>query len=172
MLGPAPSRIPRNRPCPCGSGRKHKACCLPRLRHPLPARAPLVYTRIAEYAQRPANSSCYDAYLGLCANVVPLLALDPAIFEGGLLRRYLDARGHLLPDDERALAEAWRTTPLARFLHDGEAPRVIALPHRVFPMHRQALLDLLDGGYQPEQLAAFFSSQPPLGSHGSISTTR
>ncbi|MGH3930403.1 MAG: hypothetical protein ACRDTF_10555, partial [Pseudonocardiaceae bacterium] len=140
---------------------------------------------------------------------------DLAIFEGGLLGRYLDVRGHLLPDDERVLAEAWRTTPLAayevvevrrtvgvtlrrlpdgetvrlrdrsfstcvqhldlllaRILHDGEAPRMIAFPHRVFPMHRQALLDLLDGGYQPEQLAAFFSAQSPLGSHWSISTTR
>ncbi|MGH3939148.1 MAG: SEC-C domain-containing protein [Pseudonocardiaceae bacterium] len=204
LLTPAPSRTPRNRPCPCGSGRKHKACCLPRLRHPLPERAPLVYARLVEYAQRGANSRCYDAYLALCADVVPLLALDLAIFEGGLLGRYLSARGHLLPDDERVLAEEWRTTALvayevvevrrevgvtlrrlpdgktvrlrdrsfstcvqpldlllARLLHDGETPRIIALPHRVFPMHRQALLALLDSDYEPEQLAAFFSSQPP-----------
>ncbi|MGQ0774629.1 MAG: SEC-C domain-containing protein [Pseudonocardiales bacterium] len=203
LLTPAPSRTPRNRPCPCGSGRKHKACCLPQVRHPLPQRAPLVYTRIAEYAQRGANSTCYRAYLARCNGVVPLLALDLAIFEGGLLGRYLDARGHLLPDDERELVEAWRTTPLAayevitvrrelgvtlrrlpdgqtvrlrdrsfatgiqhldlllaRVLTDSAAPRLIAPPHRVFPTHREALLELLDGGYEPEQLAAFFSVQP------------
>jgi uncharacterized protein len=30
MLGPATARLGRNEPCPCGSGRKYKHCCLRR----------------------------------------------------------------------------------------------------------------------------------------------
>ncbi len=42
-----PARVGRNEPCPCGSGRKFKRCCLPRLQE-IPPRA--LYWRLNRYA--------------------------------------------------------------------------------------------------------------------------
>ena len=127
-----------------------------------------------------------------------------AIFDSGILDDYLDERGELLPDDERALVERWRETPLApyevtqvqpgvsatlrsmsdgasvrlldrslsrsvqrldllvgRVLDDGDGPCLLALPLRVDRTRRRALLELFDGGYEPEEVAAFFGPQPP-----------
>jgi hypothetical protein len=53
----AVEQVSRNRPCPCGSGRKYKACCREsdarRLPHPLSVRVEALYAMIASYAQRP-----------------------------------------------------------------------------------------------------------------------
>ncbi len=79
-------RAARNQPCPCGSGRKYKACC--RVRdlecgvHPLPHRAPALYAMLATYARRGPN------------------------------RMVTDARGPLLRDDERGLLGEWLAEPV------------------------------------------------------------
>jgi hypothetical protein len=53
---PGTERAGRNQPCPCGSGRKYKACCRAQdMRagtHPLPLRAPALYAMLATYARR------------------------------------------------------------------------------------------------------------------------
>ena len=50
------ARAGRNQPCPCGSGRKYKVCCLVTDQHaaphPLAERAVALYAMIASYAQR------------------------------------------------------------------------------------------------------------------------
>ena len=106
---PGAERASRNQPCPCGSGRKYKACC--RVRdldggvHPLPHRAPALYAMLATYARRGPNRNVADR-MAACAIGAPhaaMLALDLAIFDGGTARRFLAARGHLLRDDERDL---------------------------------------------------------------------
>jgi SEC-C motif len=117
---PAPGneRAPRNQPCPCGSGRKYKACC--RVKdldggvHPLPDRAPALYSMLATYAQRGPSRKAADR-LAACVIGAPhaaMLALDLAIFDCGAARRFLAVRGHLLRDDERDLLGEWLAEPV------------------------------------------------------------
>ncbi len=54
-----PLKVPRNAPCPCGSGRKYKKCCLPKeARPPQPARDPIhdlderLVSEMGDYARR------------------------------------------------------------------------------------------------------------------------
>lgn len=114
---PGTERASRNQPCPCGSGRKYKACCrtkdLDAGVHPLRDRAPALYAMLATYAQRGPNHKVTDR-MAACAIGAPhaaMLALDLAIFDGGTVQRFLAARGHLLPDDERGLLGTWLTEP-------------------------------------------------------------
>ena len=111
-------RASRNQPCPCGSGRKYKACC--RVRdldgglHSLPHRAPALYAMLATYARRGPNRKVADR-MAACAIGAPhaaMLALDFAIFDGGTARRFLAARGHLLREDERDLLGEWLAEPM------------------------------------------------------------
>ena len=115
---PGTERASRNQPCPCGSGRKYKACCrasdLDGGVHPLPHRAPALYGMLATYAQRGPNRTVADR-MAACVIGAPhaaMLALDLAIFDGGTARRFLAARGHLLRDDERDLLGEWLAEPM------------------------------------------------------------
>jgi hypothetical protein len=111
-------RTGRNQQCPCGSGRKYKACCLAKDReggtHPLPDRAPALYAMLATYAQR-GRAGQLTKRMSACAIGAPhaaMLALDLAIFDGGIARQFLASRGHLLRLDERPLLEDWLTRPV------------------------------------------------------------
>jgi len=104
----------RNQPCPCGSGRKFKACCQGR-----PQRTPrllgaLLDLRLHLFVHDEPDDDALRTTLALVlrdpdddpdGEPSPLLA-DLAAFEGGLARRYLDRRGGLLPADEREILEA------------------------------------------------------------------
>ena len=196
--------VSRNRPCPCGSGRKYKACCLPDVAHPLPRRARLAYARLVVHAQRPHLFDNAQRFVSLVSREAFDLALDMAVFETGVIEDYLERRGHLLAADERQLLESWAGTPLsayevvsvepgrsatlrrlpsgdpvvlhdrafssdvrpldvvqARLLWDGERLALLALPLRVHRRRRAALLEVLDGGYVPEEVAAFWGPQRP-----------
>jgi SEC-C motif len=115
LLVSPPRTTPRNSPCPCGSGRKYKLCCLRTPSHPLSARAQARYASIATYATRAASIDVAREYVELAEPEAAMFALDLAIFQGGILDDYLDERGDLLPDDERALVERWRSVPLAPY---------------------------------------------------------
>ena len=115
---PGAEHASRNQPCPCGSGRKYKACC--RVKdldggvHPLPHRAPALYAMLATFARRGPNRMVTDR-MAACAIGAPhaaMLALDLAIFDGGAARRFLAVRGHLLRDDERDLLGEWLAEPV------------------------------------------------------------
>jgi SEC-C motif len=110
-------QVSRNRLCPCGSGRKYKACCLgadqQAAPHPLAERAVALYAMIATYAQRSPRRPVMDRILA-CAIGAPeagMLALDFAVFDGGAARQFLSDRGHLLRPDERDLLSRWLTVP-------------------------------------------------------------
>ena len=112
------ARAGRNQPCPCGSGRKYKVCCLVTDQHaaphPLAERAVALYAMIASYAQRGPWRMVVDRMLS-CAVGAPeagMLALDLAVFDGGAAQRFLQARGHLLRPDERALLGQWLSVPM------------------------------------------------------------
>ena len=110
------SRVGRNDPCPCGSGRKSKRCCDGGVAVSLKVRSSLMMERLAVYA---AGHDVQSIVLGLVlASIGPdvdladvddrrddLFLFDVAVFEGGLAEAYLAERGTLLVEDERDLLE-------------------------------------------------------------------
>jgi len=107
----------RNQPCPCGSGRKYKVCCQASAVVPLPARAGLLYTLVATFAQRPATGDRF----GLLINQLggdpqgALLCVDLLLTHEGAAERFLRARGAWLRDDERHLVASWTAIPIGAF---------------------------------------------------------
>jgi hypothetical protein len=107
----------RNQPCPCGSGRKYKACCQASAVVPLPNRAGLLYTLAATFAQRPGTGDRF----GLLINQLGgdpqgvLLCVDLLLIHEGAAERFLRTRGAWLCDDERYLIATWTAIPIGAF---------------------------------------------------------
>ncbi len=111
------SDVGRNSPCPCGSGRKFKVCCRRDAPAALAARAPLVYALLGTYAER---APCLEMIKPLIdrtedAQRCGMFLLDLALFQGGLVERFLAARGHWLRPDERDLIEDWQRIPVTLY---------------------------------------------------------
>ncbi|CAN5230660.1 SEC-C metal-binding domain-containing protein [soil metagenome] len=107
----------RNDVCWCGSGRKYKKCHLGREQLPLAERVGWLYSKAAQHITMSGwrdllvevgleRTRYADDDTGLDDFVDPLV-LDAVLFEGGAFADFLEVRGSLLPDDERALAEQW-----------------------------------------------------------------
>ncbi len=117
QLAPPKATAGRNQPCPCGSGRKYKMCCLAKAVHPLTDRAEAVYALLATYAQRAAAAETLSQLItrsGANPQSV-LLCVDLLLTDCGLTERFLRARDGWLRDDERALAESWQHIPIGMF---------------------------------------------------------
>lgn len=110
--------LARNQPCWCGSGRKYKVCHLHREQLPLAERAAWLYQKaggqlvegafgeqIMHAAQ--ARSRHWHGPDALLEALEDGLPADAVLFEGGAFEAFLAARGSLLPDDERLLAQQW-----------------------------------------------------------------
>lgn len=106
--------VPRNSPCPCGSGRKFKACCRHNATPTLAVRAQLVYALLGRYGERAPGREIITPLLDRTENSewYSMFFLDLALFQGGLVERFLATRGHWLRPDERALIDDWRTIPV------------------------------------------------------------
>jgi len=116
---PAPRPdLGRNQRCWCGSGRKYKVCHLNRERLPLEERAAWLYQKaVAHLLDGPfasllieaaeARAQYWDFPYALERATEGGLVCDVVLFEGGAFADFLDARGFLLPEDERLLAEQW-----------------------------------------------------------------
>jgi hypothetical protein len=117
VIAATPHDVGRNSPCPCGSGRKFKICCR---RDALPAlseRAQLVYALLGTYAER---APCLEMITPMIertedAQRYAMFLLDLALFQGGLVEKFLAARGHWLRPDERDLIEDWRRIPVTLY---------------------------------------------------------
>lgn len=107
----------RNDPCPCGSGRKYKACHAGRDELPIEHRAAWLFEKAVRYllATDPdlpwviAQSIVVDPDDTAAVEVwfdSPIVA-DIALHEGGWLGAFAAARHGLLPADEAELVEAW-----------------------------------------------------------------
>lgn len=109
--------VPRNNPCPCGSGRKFKVCCRRDGAPPLAARAVLVYALLGTYAERAPGVEMIRGLLERTEDTdrCAMFLLDIALFRGGLVERFLAARGHWLRPDERDLIERWRQVPVTLY---------------------------------------------------------
>jgi hypothetical protein len=116
-----PRWVGRNDLCWCGSGRKHKQCCIHLSGHDLTARVPWLHAKAVSFLQRPPARATLLAVATTSAGLtspdeaparVIAAACDASVaelclFEGGQFARFVEHRGHLLPDDERELAEGW-----------------------------------------------------------------
>src|SRR5262249_475656 len=107
----------RNSPCPCGSGRKFKACCLRDALAPLSARTQLVYALLGTYAERAPGLEMITALIERAGNAEQhaMFLLDLALFQGGLVEKFLAARGDWLHPDERELIEGWQRIPVTLY---------------------------------------------------------
>jgi hypothetical protein len=115
----------RNDRCPCGSGRKYKACHLGREQHPLEDRAAWLYDKAQRFLRRRAPGALEDLAdevadasdaPGLYRELrnSPWLA-DLALHEGGVFSEFVAERHGLLPDDEALLASQWTLVDRAVF---------------------------------------------------------
>jgi hypothetical protein len=109
---PGPTAAGRNDPCPCGSGRKHKACCQPRNGWPLQERLEWVWDKVTTFATVPPGRELLLAVarplrsIGVSDTGQPVVTCL-ALFEGGLLDEFCEVRGSLLPADELELLRVW-----------------------------------------------------------------
>lgn len=120
----------RNDPCPCGSGRKYKACCGQRPGGSLARRAPWLVEKLWTFLMRAGQREVAERFAELLDpneddDSLHPLAFDLAMFDGGVLRAYVEQRGALLPEDERQLARSWVESQRAVYRvvrwHDGQA---------------------------------------------------
>jgi hypothetical protein len=131
------SKLGRNDPCWCGSGRKFKQCHLNSVDVPvLPDRVEWLYRKALLWVEHVAGDTRMivtdmataratgdartdgemlaaldqDEFNELFANALgdPII-FDAALHEGGLFALFLRERGALLPDDEQLLATVWLT---------------------------------------------------------------
>ncbi len=115
FAGAGPMSAGRNEPCPCGSGRKHKACCAVRGGWPLRARMPWLMRKVMTfYTSAAARDTVLDVALsagmaeeGAAGSYRDTATLNLALFEGGVIADLCDMRGSLLPADELELLRGW-----------------------------------------------------------------
>lgn len=116
-IAATPPDVGRNNPCPCGSGRKYKTCCRLDALPALSARAQLVYALLGTYAERAPGLKMITELIERTedAQRYAMFILDLALFHGGLVEKFLTARGHWLRPDERQLIEDWRRIPVTLY---------------------------------------------------------
>lgn len=116
------SPLGRNDSCWCGSGRKYKHCHLG-VAAPaaLPDRVGWLCRKAVCFLER-SGPEARDVVVDLAIEragehnearsvMGDPIVMDAALTEGGWFARFLAARGHLLPDDELALAQRWVAIP-------------------------------------------------------------
>lgn len=136
--------VGRNKPCPCGSGKKYKMCHGRTARHPLSSRSSWLWHKVGTFAQRGQRREELLEWASLFSGEAPdhsrtiglamgdSFVQDAAIVDGGLLDEFVDVLGPLLPEDELTLVREW-----------SEAPRRLMEVERVLPMRGVRVRDLL-----------------------------
>ena len=112
---PGPMSAGRNDPCPCGSGRKHKACCQARGGWPLQERIDWLWDKIVRFAASPVAQDLIEPVTFAADSDEPgaaamrdITIANLVMFEGGLLDELCELRGDLLPPDELDLLRSWQ----------------------------------------------------------------
>ena len=133
-----PAPVGRNDRCPCGSGRKYKACHLGKERHSLIDRGSWLYAKQRRYLRdhdrrivamlasevRAASGGGFQLMTDLLDT--PLIA-DIALCEGGIGESFIAVRDAVLPDDEALLAARWQLVERSLFEVDEAGPTYLKL---------------------------------------------
>lgn len=84
---------------------------------PLSARAQLLYALLGCYGERAPGVETARQLIDCTADPDQhmMFCLDLALFPGGLVDRFLAARGHWLRPDERDLIDRWREVPVTLY---------------------------------------------------------
>ena len=119
------STVGRNDRCPCGSGKKYKACHLGKETFPLEDRAPWLSDKVMRFARsRPdvmdTVGELADDIAGPDDEASYALASSPFVIdlvlhEDGVLEQFLASRNAQLPDDEALTAAQWALTDRSVF---------------------------------------------------------
>ena len=137
----------RNDPCPCGSGKKYKACHLKSGFVDFENRAGWLHDKIIRYAIQHGDAEYEQLLAALSERDIfdeqlnwahGPIGLDLVAWEAGLAERFGAARGDLLPRDEAALLGPWSAAERGVFeigkvaegsvdLHDLATDRVVVL---------------------------------------------
>jgi hypothetical protein len=146
MLAPPAGEVGRNKPCPCGSGKKYKVCHGRTAQHPLGTRSLWLWHKVTHFARRGGQRDTVLAWASAFSGepqdhrrtielaLTDGFVQDTAIIEGELLEEFLEVLGPLLPDDERTLAERW-----------SRSERRLMEVSRVLPMRGIEARDLVTG---------------------------
>lgn len=107
----------RNEPCPCGSGRKFKACHLDNPTPPVPHRINWLLSKLTYHLTTPGHQEVLIELAetaaggpeakGLRRFLDDAFLMELAVFEGGGVTRFLDERAVLLPPDEVDVLDLW-----------------------------------------------------------------
>lgn len=124
IVNAEPTKVGRNAPCPCGSGRKYKACCIDKSLLPAAIQAEWLYAKIVGFALHPARRGVAEHLAihaieraggdeDVSARVDEDVRLaELASFDGDVIDWFITERSALLPRIERDLADDWRGEPL------------------------------------------------------------
>jgi tetratricopeptide (TPR) repeat protein len=125
-VAPVPVTAGRNDPCPCGSGRKYKQCCLRTGdlsgSRPLPERVRWVWEKLRWWLERDGREvDAFDIALALQGEAAEAddsdaffvnvdIAASLVLFADGGIEEFLRQRGSLLPNDECNMVTQWALT--------------------------------------------------------------
>lgn len=113
----------RNAPCPCGSGRKYKACCLLSPKLTSTSALKWLLNRVIDWLARPEQNSRFIEYFAFIEQLMdeheaedhtPLI-LDAVLFEGGGFKQYLETKSELLCEPDKELLESLTSSKRALF---------------------------------------------------------
>lgn len=124
--------VGRNDPCPCGSGRKYKHCCLlvsgGSPARPLPERVRWVWEKLQWWIERAGpEDEVFQAMIALHGprrvddddelglSIDMDMAASLILFADGAVQDFLHQRGPLLPEDERNLVTQWALNDASLF---------------------------------------------------------
>ena len=111
----------RNEACPCGSGKKFKTCCRVDPKLTAPERVDFLTRRVIDFVTTGSRRSALiglallaasdsdekELFEGVGEMVGNPFILDVAVFEDGGLDEYLEVRGPLLTEEDRATLDEW-----------------------------------------------------------------
>ncbi len=117
---PATAATGRNEPCPCGSGRKYKACHLGKVTVEPRDQVGILIRKVALFLDHPAGHHLMEESVDRVAEtddeydrlIDDTVFRQLVVFEGGAMAEYLDAMGPLLPEADRDTLELWVDIPL------------------------------------------------------------
>ena len=118
---PGKAHVRRNDQCPCDSGRKFKACCLPYNGHGPAMGHRWLHEKMIAFAQRPperrlllelasdlaAGPRAEAGHDEILANACEPIVFDLLIWHAGGVERFLEARSPILPAAQVSVLERW-----------------------------------------------------------------